>query len=237
MENPFLYGFPILFREPVWVPLITDPETLVLIKPLPYSTIQSLQSNAYLTSKDDSYVTQRTTQEFLELAIIDTRDAIGFPTIASLIKQLPKEDATYLSNKLFEISTVNAEQSERLSQMLDIQFNDAFQDDSWNCTICQEKKLDYARGCGYLPEDKRDRAPSLPKVDGKRLTVCPISALDGYVLNQAGSAHQMLDKGILPEEGGMGNQTDFFVKATTLYKRKISEAERNAMEESKSKRK
>lgn len=176
-----------------------------------------------------------TTQEILKQAIVRYENAPGFPNAEVLIDQLPSQDLHYLYEQLIKVSTLSQEQSSNLSDMLEIQFNPQFSEDSWDCAICQEKKLDYARGCGFLPEDKRDPSPALPKIGSRRFTVCPISSIDIYVTNQASLAYQLYTQGVLPEAGGVGNQTEWFIKTALLYKRKVSQAEKRAMDDRKNK--
>ena len=189
-----------------------------------------------MLSKDDELILFQTVRDIIKLSIVTFREAVGFPDISTFVDQLPNQDVSYLYHKLLEVSTLNLEQLEALEGMLDIQFHPAFQDDSWNCEICQKKKLDYSRACGYLPEDKRDPSPMLPKIGNRKFTECPIATIEPYVASQASLAYTMFDQGALPETGGLGAQTEWFVRVALLYKRKIAEAERRAMEDSKSSR-
>lgn len=237
MEKPFKYGYPLLFRAPAWVKLPSDADVSVQIKPLPYSTISAAQDSHYLSQQTTEYFNPSTYHTILENAVIDTQNAIGFPSIKLFLQQLSKNDLRYLYNRLMELSTISRLQLDELNMMLEIQFNPQFQEDSWNCSVCQAKKLDYNRACGYLPEDKRDPAPILPRVGERRFLVCPISTIDIHVINQASMAHNLMTAGLLPEDGGINAQTEWFVKVALLYKRKIAEAERNQMEASRNKRK
>ena len=73
---------------------------------------------------------------------------------------------------------MTSEQLNELDAVLSIIFSKQLSDESWNCATCQEKKLDYNRACGYLPEDKRDPNPILPRIGSKVYKVCPISTVD-----------------------------------------------------------
>ena len=235
MLEPFKYGPANLYLNPIWVPLPSDSEVEILIRPLSHRDISSSQEIHYTTSQNGNYTNPQTYRSLLIPNVMEARNIIGFPSVGDLIKQLPNDDITYLYERLLEVSVVSREQLDELGTMLDIQFNPQFSDDSWNCTICQEKKLDWARGCGYLPEGKRDPKPFLPRIGTRVFTQCPISTLDPYVTNQASMAHSIMESGLLPENGGVGNQTEWFVRSALLYKRKIAEAERNAMEAHKTK--
>jgi len=237
METPFTYGNPLLFLTPIWVELSSDPDVAVLLKPLSYAMITKHQETLYMHQQDSSLFKFNTSHVVLEDSVIDTRNAFDFPDIPSFLKQLPLEDIRFLHAKTVELSTLTGEQYDALGDMLNIQFNPQFQGDSWNCDICREKKLDSTRGCGFLPEGERDPNPALPRIGSRRFSVCPISTIDNYVINKASLCHSMFTEGVLPEAGGTGEQTEWFIKVALLYKRKIAEAERNALEEHKKKNK
>lgn len=219
----------------MWVSLPSDHEVKVQIKPYSHAMLTASQDIAYIQQSHNEFINLRTYQTYVKDAILDTLNAIGFPTLGTFVDQLSPKDVRYLYTKIMEISSISRTQLEALETMLDIQFNKQFSEDSWNCTICREKKLDYARGCGYLPKDKRDPKPFLPRVGNKIFTECPISTMEPYAMNQASMAYKLLDAGVLPEDGGIGAQTEWFVKASLLYKRKIAEAERDSIEASRKK--
>jgi len=235
MGLPFKYGNPLFFRTPIWTTLPSDAECSVLIKPISYSTITSSNEIVYMKQQDDALFKHETLHTLLDGVVLKVRGAIGFPSIASFLSQLSPTDLTSIYKKVLSISTLTKEQLDALDQILDIQFNPQFSDDSWDCTTCQSKGLDYSRGCGFLDKDKRDSSPILPRISGKRLTECPIASLDAYVLNKASLCHSMYISGLLPEDGGIGDQTEWFVRTALLYKRKVAEAERSAMEAQKKK--
>ena len=235
MNNGFKYGPANLFLTRAWVALPSSPDTSVLLQPLTHAEISNTQELHYINTQNKELVNVQTPRSILVSQIIESRGAINFPSTKAIVDQLPSSDVSYLYKKLMEISTVSREKLDEVAAMLDIQFNPVFQEDSWDCRICQEKKLDYTRGCGFLDEDKRDKNPALPRIGGKRITICPISTLDSYVISQASHAHGLFTAGILPEDGGIGQQTEWFVHIALLYKRKIAGAERNSLEASKNK--
>jgi len=236
MKGPFKFGAPLLFRLPMWVNLPSDSEVSLLLKPLTYSDITAFYDTYYITQCSDKFLNPSTHHTILHDAVVDYKNIINFPDITTLLQQLPIKDIQYLYECLMELSSISKEQLEELNMMLDIQFNPVFGDESWNCTVCQAKKLDYSRACGFLPEAERDPAPYLPRVGERRFTQCPISTLDGHVSSQASLAHTLLISGVLPEVGGLGEQTEWFVRVALLYKRKVAEAERAQIEASKQKR-
>jgi len=229
----FRYGCPLLLRSEFSVPLLSDSETSVILKPLSYSTVTSANVTQYMLSKDADLIPFQTIRDIIKLSVVNYREAHGFPNISSFVDQLPNKDISHLYTKLIEISTLTLSQLEALEDMLDIQFHPLFQDESWKCEICQKKRLDSTRGCGYLPVEKRDKSPILPKIGNRKFTECPISSIDPYVSSQASIAYSMFSQGVLPETGGLSEQTEWFIRVSLLYKRKIAEAERRAIEDSK----
>ena len=235
MESSFKYGPSNLFLTSIWVALPSDPEVYIYLTPLTHSNIQQLQELYYFKSKNSLVFDPNTLPLIVSKNITDTKNVFGFPDTYTFVSQLASSDVAFLYDALMDISVVTPEQHEELSIMLDIQFAPTFQEDSWDCRVCQEKGLDYARGCGFLDEDKRDLNPLLPRINGTRFTKCPISSIDAFVANQASKAHTMFVAGVLPESGGLGNQTDWFVKASLLFKRKLSAMESAMYEERKNK--
>ena len=228
MSSPFPYGPCNLYLNPVWVKLPTTPEVEIQLKPLSHAGTSTSQETLYISSKSDEFSNIDTYVSIVQLAVVSARNTIGFKNPITIIEQLPASDVVYLYDRLQEISIVTQDQITELAALLEIQFNPAFGDDSWDCKICQQKKLDYSRACGFLPKNKRDPNPVLPRVGGKIPRQCPISTVDGYVLAQATLAYTLFDSGNLPEAGGIGAQTEWFVRAALLYKRKIAEAEKAA---------
>jgi len=230
MKEPFKYGSCLLSLTPIWVALPSDSEISISIKPLTHSIISSMQEVNYLLEHNNSFFNPKTFRTIVSDAIVSTNNILNFPDIKTVGSQLHKEDITFLYKCLIDISVVTGKQLDALNTIIDIQFNEQFSDESWDCTICQERKLDYSRACGFLPKNKRDPSPFLPKVNGKRFSECPVSTIDTYAISQASMAYSFLNSGILPEAGGVGNQTEWFVRASILYKRKYDEATKAALE-------
>lgn len=218
------YGTGNLYRTPVWVKLEVD--AYIQLIPLTHKELHMLDEEVYLSTKSTSKLLL-TKRGVLEKAIGDTQNVYGFSSAKQLVAHCASSVIDELYETLIAISKVTAEQTTALDEMLDIQFNPAFQDDTWKCEVCQQKKLDKSRGCGYLPVEERDTAPYLPRINGTRPTVCPISEIDHFIFRQAALAYSLLDSGVLPEDGGIGSQTDWFVKTALLYKRKLREAEQH----------
>ena len=230
MSSPLKFGPCNLYLTPMWVKLPSTPDVEVQLTPLSHASISTSHEISYLLSKLTEFSNIDTYITAVQRAISGVRGAYGFPSLNIVVEQLPSKDVVYLYRKLQEISMVSNEQLQELGKMLDIRFNPMFSGESWDCTVCQEKGLDYSRACGLLPKEKRDPKPVLPRVNGMLCTECPIATIDNYVVSQAVMAYTLFDAGVLPEAGGVGNQTEWFVRASLMYKRKVAEAERAAMD-------
>ena len=224
----------ILFRTPVWFSLKSDPTVGLLLKPLSFKDIHGALELSHTISDIDDIDIYHTTQQTIINAIQDSRNAHGFSSLQQLVKQLPAEDVADLVTKLYTISMFTPSIEEDLAFCLDIQFDDRF-DENWECSACQTRKLQSNRACGMIPEEQRSKEFSI-KVNGKRYHECPIYLMDGFLVSQAAQSHKLFMEGILPEEGGAGEQTHFFIKSAQQLEARIKRAERDMLEESRNKR-
>lgn len=226
----------LLFRTPLWVQLPSDEEVQLLIKPLSYKHIQMLHEAMLAITAEDNFRLYYTDRDALAESIIDWRGAHGFTTSTDLVNQLPKSDVEYLFAQLNYLSMFNEQAQEKLEISLDIQFDDRF-DEDWQCTKCKMRKgLQAARACPYLDEAERSK-DFVINVNNRRYTSCPIFNIDMFYLAQASQAYKLYTLGMLPEEGGVGGQTAFFINAAQQYDRRVKQAERDAHEKLKRKSK
>ena len=89
------YGAPILYRTPIWVPLLSDPEAKIKLQPLSYMTIMSLQESKYLVDNLD-VIDYSSDYDLLLDAIVDTHNILGFQNNQQIISQLPLLDKTFI---------------------------------------------------------------------------------------------------------------------------------------------
>lgn len=221
---------PILFLEPIWFKLDEEGIAQLLIKPLNYKQIQSHFELSSL-AQQDSLVFRRTTDDIL---IGQTLDFVGldtFPDIRSIYKQLTPDQKQKLFDRLIAISKPDDTFLSELRAQLFVYMDDRFTDDNWKCTVCTERKLRYARACGFDPEDKRDLTFNMV-IRGNRYLQCPISTLDNNWLSQATIAYRAYTSGLLMEDGALGSQTAWFVDLSNLYDSVVKTIEREYMEES-----
>ena len=94
--EPFTYGSACLFLTPVWIELLSDKESAVLLKPLSYAKLSAIQDLLYLKKQDDKFFKFDTYQTMLEECVLSTRNLIGFPDFKTVLSQLPPKDLKYL---------------------------------------------------------------------------------------------------------------------------------------------
>lgn len=156
-------------------------------------------------------------RSILEYCIIDYRN-VGTAeetdlSIPDLVNVLPLEIANDILKFIFSVSMYDAEFSKVLETSIHSVLNPRFQDESWNCANCQRRKLDRGRNCPFLPKEDHDRHITYPTYAGV-MTECPIGTVDVSVTNHALEAYKYRKQALLPEEGGIRNQTVFFMIAS-----------------------
>ena len=78
-----------------------------------------------------------------------------------------------VSTKILEMSSVTQEELDSLQKSINIKFGKSFQAETWNCEVCQAKRLDKTRNCGFRGE--KDKDPSFViHADNQAYTYCPI---------------------------------------------------------------
>jgi hypothetical protein len=214
MDESLKFGAPLIFRTPFWVTLISDTDVRVKLRPLSYREVVSLQELSYITNKLTTIKSYDETHDLLSNSIVQIDNATNFPDFNSFVKQLPVPDVVHLLTQLYNISTLTNTQSENLKDLFDIFFEPKLQDDNWDCDACIHKKLQGFRACAFIPEEQRVKDFTY-KVNNKLYTQCPKSIMDQFVINQAYQGYQALKSGVLPEAGGTGDQTLWFVRAST----------------------
>ena len=150
-----------------------------------------------------------------------------------IIELLDKEDIENLYQQVMEKSILPPDFDEKLETNLKVVWSDKLQGDYWSCEVCKERGLQKARACGFIPEEDRDEFMMF--IEDKVFKQCPISVIDTELVYKAVECYRMYDKGILPEDGGLYDQTMFFVEATKIVQQVVKEQEQKALEDSKNK--
>jgi hypothetical protein len=158
------------------------------------------------------------------------------------IHDLPSAVITDLSAVVLHSSQFPAELHEKLTSNLDVYLDKNLQKDTWSCDVCKKRGLDKVRNCGYLGGNDKEKNKNytdsfIIDVNGVLYTHCPIYDVDTNLLNEALTCHNMFSKGLLPEQGGVYDQTEFFVISSSIVASKMSEYEHREMEKLKAKKK
>lgn len=214
----------LVFKTPFWVNLPSDPDASVLLKPMSYGDIYKTKESILTSSKFQDLHFYSTPRSVLHKYIIDTRGIHNFPSIKTIVENLPKEDIIYLEQKLRLLSIPTEAQYEELVLSLEVQFDPRFRDEHFNCTKCKERKFDIQRACKFLPPEEHV-APFRMRVKDQTYTNCPLSVINMQLVQQAHTAYELYSSGFLPEDGGIGEQTMWFVKAAQIYGRQVKIAE------------
>ena len=129
-----------------------------------------------------------------------------------------------VSNRILEMSSVPQDKLNILQKAINIKFNSQFQSETWDCVVCKSKRLDKVRNCGYRSEQDKDPNFRI-HVDNQVYTSCPIYGVDTDILADAVDSYIMYDQKLLPDAGGLFDQTRFFVIASTLVTQKLRDEE------------
>jgi len=144
---------------------------------------------------------------------------------------LTGEDIDILSRNIIENSTLTNSDMEVIELGLDVVFADAFADESFSdCSICQERGLDKQRNCPLLSKDTHDKGVFYI-VGKKRIVECPMDKANSTLVRDALKTYNMLDAGVLPEQGGVADQTMFFYQVAQMVKNYITKEQNKRTEE------
>ena len=130
-----------------------------------------------------------------------------------IIDFLSDNEIELLYNEIIEKSTPSETTLNLLNSLFKLQNDNSLQSETWDCEICKERDLQADRACGFLPEDQRSKSFSI-YAGGEIHKICPIYKLlqNSTLLNTAYEAYRYYRKGLMPEQGGMYDQTIWFIK-------------------------
>ena len=216
---------------PVWFTPSSEKGSLkpaaFLLKPLPYKFLNYLpyfsQLPSSLSTSSPSFNISSDDMA-LKLSIIDTENIDVDLPVQLWGDILPKDVYMELLNTVKTHFFLLEQDRKDIEYIAAFLLNDKFQDESWSCQVCQKRGLDKQRNCPLFSKEKQKEYfnPSfrLP-FNGENITVCPVGKIDMVKASIVSEASAMYQKGILPETGGMGDQTMFFGYASQLMHNKI----------------
>lgn len=195
-----------------------------LIKTFPYHFLSAFKLSEDISKLEGVHLNtiERSIFEYCVIDFHNVTDANGLPVATEdLIKVLPTEIINDILGFIFSTSMYNASFVDSLSSSLYTLYNPRFAGESWQCSYCQRRKLDEQRNCPFLPTEGHDSQITYPTVDGV-VTQCPIGTVDKPLADKALEAYVYRDQALLPEDGGIRNQTVFFMLASQKVKEVVN---------------
>jgi len=180
----------------------------------------------------DSDRTSEYTYQSCKLAVIEIEDRNGDILPFSSLSPVTLVE---LSLNILEMSSVTQTELDTLKKSVNIKFGKTFKAETWDCEICKSKRLDKTRNCGFRGELDKDPTFKV-HADNQVYTHCPIYDVDQDILTDAVDSYMMFDENMLPDAGGLYDQTRFFVFASSIVTQKLREEERKEAEAAKRKK-
>lgn len=147
--------------------------------------------------------------------------------------KLTSKDVEVLFTNILKTSQVTNEDMLDIKMAVTILMDDSFKDESFkDCSLCQKRGLDKQRNCPLLNEKTHDPMVFYI-IDSKKESICPMDKVNSPIINDAFRCHSMSANGFLPTNGGMYDQSMFFVETSILVKGVIDKAQAKAMEDRK----
>lgn len=217
------YGFPTLFRQPIWVTLLSDKDVKFLLQPLSYKDIFGSTEAFYAATQDSSFSTS-SIFTFLTNSVLDFKGITGASSVEQALSALSINDKQYLEQKLSELSIVTPEQLNNIKTIIHLLTNPTLKDGSYTCEKCKAVPgLPESRNCPLL--NKPPTAKFKLRINDVTYARCPVPDIDIYISNQIITASNFINSHTLPLEGGMGNQSMWFVEASQQYQLAIQSTE------------
>jgi len=192
------------------------------ITPLTYKTYSML----YLQGLPEDITMPLFPEVILEECVKGSENINPQPT--NWFEELPLDVRNNLIEKIQSISIPDKNFYDTLSISVELAINPRFNDESWRCANCQKRKLDLSRNCPFIDTKEHDPVFSL-SVAGDTYNVCPMNLQDKQLLRAAFEAKGFRETNCLPEDGGIGNQSVFYVVVSEFVHKAI-EHEKNRQE-------
>jgi len=191
-------------------------KSTIHIKEYIYTTIskEDVEFRA-LTYKELNNIQSKYSSKYNQLQINTVKLSLLNPEDFYL---LTLKDIEALYKLISEVSSFNEDDIKIIKNSLNVILEDSFKDSTFqSCETCQARGLDKQRNCPLLKGLKKD-----PMVfwiiDGKKIDTCPMNDAKNPIVDDALKCYNMLDSGVLPSEGGLYDQTMFFVELGAMVK-------------------
>jgi len=191
--------------------------------PYPIDIIYRVLSRKELLNLQNMFYKENSQNNYFKIKLVE-QSLVN----KNLINEMSDEQINFLYEKIIDISTTKQDDLELLEKLFWISQSDELSGDTWNCDKCKEKGLQEERNCPMIT----DKPKYIGVWFGEDYFFCPKYDLIKYneLIGSAFNAYSMFDKGVLPEAGGLYDQTNWFIDSAFTIKLLVSEKERKDME-------
>ena len=187
-----------------------------LIRTFPYHYLSAFQLSRAIQNLEGVYTNtiERTILEHCVLDFKNITDADGqILSTKDTLSILPNDIVNELLSFIFDIAMYSDDFLKVLRSSLHVVMDPRFSGESWTCQTCQARGLDKQRNCPFLAKEEHDPHITYPTYSGTVIE-CPVGHVDKLISNKAVEAFNYRSQGMLPEDGGIRNQTVFFMTAS-----------------------
>ena len=200
----------------------TNKNTLLPI----YITYQTLTKNELINCHNRATIEDKFQQHFYKYSIIHTS---VLEQDRHYIELLSEEDYNKLYEFILEKSKVKDDLPSILENLFTIYMDKNLQNDTWDCENCKARCLQLSRNCPLIEESTDDFVYT---IKGKVFKSCPIGGTLEHqqTYNEATYSYSLYKKGLLPNKGGLFDQTDFFILSSRVIDNLVNKYEQEELE-------
>lgn len=177
------------------------------------------------TNQINLIILQKSIIEFINIF-----DNLGNEVKNADISILNIEQIKDIAKVIWDLSTVSEETYKVMKLSATIALDKSFQTDTWTCEYCKYKGLDRSRNCKFRKDFKDNYDNTFfVMVNGEKFKECPIYYKNDKYISDMFLSFNSFEKGILPEVGGLADQSEFFIYAVKI----IQALQSKKLEESK----
>ena len=142
---------------------------------------------------------------------------------SNLVNELSEKQFNELFTNILKLSEIDTETVTKIKQLFTLSNAKELQSETWDCSNCKERGLQESRNCPYLKQ-KTDFEFFL---SGELYTYCPVYDIEENkeLFYSSMYSYSMFSKKLLPEDGGLFDQTDFFITSSFTIDSLIKELE------------
>lgn len=160
------------------------------------------------------------------IKLINAKYSDGSSIPLSDIWRLPVEVVAKLAKSIIEVSLVKEEIITKIRTNIALVMDSKYHSDTWDCEVCKSRSLDSVRNCKFRSDYSKIFDSSFELlVDSVKYDHCPMYYKDSELVSDVFNCFHGWEQGILPEAGGLVDQTEFFMVATALVRKYKNELE------------